>query len=625
MSQVLREDSVVKRNEGSEVPNRESGRLWLVLAILIATSFAVRLTAWVHWHTGAIESEGAEYARLAENLRSDVGYVGLVTPGPQLNFNPLFPLLIAGTSFLTHNNYELAGRLVALTMGGLLPLPVFGIAKRLFSDRVGFIAAALAVLHPLLIHLSFTVFSEGPYATLFLSAVYVTVRALQQSSIANWLLVGVTFGLTWLLRAEASMGFAIAVLFAFLIAPGDRMDRFKRSLAAIAAFLLLISPEAAFIYRSTGKLKLEGKSTIFSYDAVRILAAERHPDVEFVSPGGQREVPSAEPNVESGMRWEEKWAFFGLDSNFKGMGFAMRPHTEIIREAHVRLGDLFRILVAGTRQNLPVLVQRLSSDWLGAPLLPALALLGALRRPWRGKRTIGRWFFLLVMAAPVAATFLSLRTEQRYYFILIPMLIIFAANGLLGVGLWLKASSTAAGWRMFQSPVLSQMMVPGLLGLAMVLIPVSGMKSVYIFAESAPTTHVDKEIGSWLGSQQSHRNIKVVDLSIPLAYHARAALFSYFPYCSGDAATRYLDAAQVDYIILRRNVHFTRYYQDWLDHGVPDNRAQILQLPSIPGAEKFVVYRWLREGFSSNSTAVLPQAGIATNQSNPTSMVTRQP
>ncbi len=164
---------------GIEAINDRPRHLWLLLALMVVASLAVRLAAWSYWQTGAIESEGAEYARIAENLRNGVGYVGLVTPGPQLNFNPLFPLLIAGTSFVTRN-YELAGRLVALVMGALLPLPVFGVGSRLFNRRVGFIAAALALLHPLLVHLSFTVFSEGPYTTLFLSAVYFVVRALMR-------------------------------------------------------------------------------------------------------------------------------------------------------------------------------------------------------------------------------------------------------------------------------------------------------------------------------------------------------------------------------------------------------------------------------------------------------------
>src|SRR5712692_11921922 len=163
--------------------------LWLLLTIIVAASFAVRVAAWAHWPTGAIESEGAEYARIAENLRNGMGYVGLAHPGTQLNFNPLFPVLIAGTSFVTHN-YELAGRLVALIMGGLLPLPVFGIASCLFNRRVGVIAALLTMLHPLLVHLSFTVLSEGPYTALLLSAVYLVIRALDISSTRLWVLVG---------------------------------------------------------------------------------------------------------------------------------------------------------------------------------------------------------------------------------------------------------------------------------------------------------------------------------------------------------------------------------------------------------------------------------------------------
>src|SRR5712692_8602612 len=225
--------SAPKANHSAGSLSRPSHRVWVWLTIIVVASFAVRLAAWAYWQTGAIESEGAEYARIAENLRNGVGYVGLVTPGAQLNFNPLFPLMIAGASFVTHN-YELAGRLVTLLMGALLPLPVFGIASRLFNRRVGFIAATLTLLHPLLVHLSFTVFSEGPYATLLLSATYLVVRALDQSSTRNWLLVGVTFGLTWLLRAEASAALAIAVLFALFASPGERAVRLKRAMVAVA-------------------------------------------------------------------------------------------------------------------------------------------------------------------------------------------------------------------------------------------------------------------------------------------------------------------------------------------------------------------------------------------------------
>ena len=250
--------------------NSRSSVSWVLLIVMVAASFAIRVAALAHWGTGTIESEGAEYAKIAENLRSGVGYVGIVSPGPEVLFNPLFPLLIAGGSFLT-KNFEWAGRLVALIMGALLPLPVFGIASRLFNRRVGFIAGALTLLHPLLVYLSFMVYSEGPYAVVLLSAVYLVVRALDDSSTRLWLLVGGAFGLCYLLRAEAFAAFAISVLFALFAPAGTRTIKFKRAAYAIVVFLALALPEVIFLHRSTGKLLLEAKSTIvFSYAGRRI-------------------------------------------------------------------------------------------------------------------------------------------------------------------------------------------------------------------------------------------------------------------------------------------------------------------------------------------------------------------
>ena len=588
---------------GIEAINDRPRHLWLLLALMVVASLAVRLAAWSYWQTGAIESEGAEYARIAENLRNGVGYVGLVTPGPQLNFNPLFPLLIAGTSFVTRN-YELAGRLVALVMGALLPLPVFGVGSRLFNRRVGFIAAALALLHPLLVHLSFTVFSEGPYTTLFLSAVYFVVRALNDSSIGSWLLVGGAFGLTYLVRAEATAAFVIALLFALTATEGDLTVRCKRVVAALLVFVALALPVAIFIYKSTGKVRLEVKSTIFFYTGKRILAADTKPGMDYESPIGRHEVPSPVPDLESGQRWEDKWAFYGIDSHLKGMGFPLRPHAEVIQETQIKLKDMVRLLGKGIRQNAPALAQRLSSDWLGAPLLPALALLGALRRPWVGPQVSGRLFVLVVAVAPVLATFSALWNEQRYFFVLVPLLCIWAANGLCGVALWMKATATAAGWKVLARPACSQCIVPGLIGLATIVSPVPGVRRVYVFADSALPSRVDKEVGWWIGRRQNHP-VKIMDLSIPLAYHA-SAQFTYFPYCTGDLALRYLDAAQVDYVILRRGEKFTQYYEEWLTHGIPDHRAELLQLPSVAGADKFVVFRWHR-GESADSSRGVPK------------------
>lgn len=564
-------------------------RLYILVPLLLAGSFAVRLAALSYWGTGAIESEGSEYARLAENLRHGIGFVGLVTPGPQLNFNPLFPLLIAAASFLT-NNFEWAGRLVALIMGSLLPLPVFGIASRLFNPRVGLVAAVLTALHPVLLNLSFSVFSEGPYITLLLIAVYLVLRALDDPTLKWWLLVGAAFGLSYLVRTEATALFALTMLFVLVAADGPIAGKGKRVALAILVFLALALPQVIFIYKSTGRVRLEVKSTIFFYTGKRIFAAETNPGADYVSPGGHHEVPSPEPNMEPGEKWQEKWAFYGIDSNLKGMGFPLRPHVEVVRETRSSLKDVLHLLTRGLRQNGPVLLQRLSSDWLGAPLLPAFALLGALRRPWRGSQARGRLFLLLVGAAPVIATFFALWSEDRYYFVLVPLLCIWAANGLVEVGQWLHASFLGTQLNPAVRPAFAQWLLPAFIGLAIIISPLKAARRIYVFQEGAPGTRVDKEIGLWLAHQE--HPVKIMDISIPLAYHAGAPLFSYFPYCSETQALNYLDAAHIDHIVLRRGEIFTRYYADWLEHGIPDPRAERLPLPAIRGAEDFVVYRW---------------------------------
>jgi len=570
------------------ISNRHLSR-WLPLAIIVIVAFVIRVAALVYCGTGAIEQEGAEYARIAENLRHGLGYVGIATPGLQLNFPPLFPLLIAGASFVT-GNYEWAGRLVALILGSLLPLPVFGIASRLFNRRVGFVAAILTLLHPVLVNLSFAVFSEGPYITILLSAVYVVVRALNQPSIRLWCLVGGLFGLSYLVRVEGSAVFAIAVVFALIATKGDRMVKCTRAAVAIVVFLAFALPEVIFIYRATGNVRLDGKSKVFFYTGRRITAAEAAPVVDYVSPNGEHEVASSAPNVESGQRWEEKWALYGVDSHLKGTGTAMRPFAEIIRETRMTLKDQLLIGV-GVVRYAPEFLYWFRSDWLGAPLWPALALLGAVRRPWRRPQASSRFFVMLVAAVPLLANPLALRmpSEPRNCFVFIPLLCIWAGNGLFEIGRWVKASSAAVGWRILAHPKISHYIIPGLIGLAMIISPVKGARRLYVFRDGSVATRADKALGVWIGRRQ-YGPVRIMDLRIPLAYHA-GAQFSNFPYCTSDLALHYLDAAKVDYIILRPGEKFTAYYAQWLEQGIPSSRAELLHAPTA-GSDHFIVYRW---------------------------------
>jgi 4-amino-4-deoxy-L-arabinose transferase-like glycosyltransferase len=562
-------------NLKSEQPNQHvnvwSHPLFLV-AVIVFASFAVRIAALIFWGTGAIDSEGTEYARIAQNLRNGVGYVGMTSPGRELVFPPVYPLLIDLASFFTRQ-YDWAGRVVSLVLGALLPLPVFGIASRLYNRRTGFVAAMLTVFFPLFVNLSFAVKSEGTYITLLLSAVYIVLCALDRPSVRIYCLMGLLFGLAYLTRQEAVAPLLIAVFLGICYGEGSFARRSKLAVAAIAVFVVLALPEVVYLYKSTGKIKLETKSSIFFAEQVRTNLG--------------RENNEPDP---------EEWAQHSIDANLERTGTSNRPEADIVRETHITYGRLARILKTGMRKNIPILVEELSAGWLGAPFLPALALLGALRRPWKRLLVSKQLYILLVPLTAITATFTFTWTVPRYYFVLVPFLLIWAANGLVGVGLWTKATVDAAGWHWI-SPVITKGIVPGLVGLVLILSPLNAVRSLWEFRQDSRATQDIKQLGIWIGQQQN-RQVLIMDRSTPLAFHANAEWVA-FPYCDGDLALRFLDAAKVDYVILRGDEKYTAYYQDWLTNGIPDPRAERVSVTSTWDGSKLTVYRWHWNGSGS--------------------------
>lgn len=538
---------------------------FFVLSVIVAISFVVRLAALIFWGTGAIETEGAEYARIAENLRNGVGYVGIATPGPELMFPPLFPMLIAAASLLT-NDYEWAGRIVSFVLGAILPIPVFGVASRLFGRKTAVVAALIAAFYPLFINLSIVVYSEGAYATILLSGVYLVLRALDRPSIAAWCLVGAAFGLAYLVRQEALAPLLIAIVFGFVATNGPLITRCKGAAAAIAVFAVLASLQIILIYRATGKLRLEGKSAI-----------------NFALGSG----------VLEGQDSNESYA---INDKLEPVGVWMRPNVDVLDETHIALKRTPYFVAAALRRNIPTLLEYLSARWFGSPFLLALALLGLLRRPWRRPLASRHLYVLLVPVIAVAAALCVLHTNSpRYYFVLLPFLVIWAANGLVEVNRWTKTTVAASGFR-WVNPALSGGIVSGLVALAVVITPIAAVRNLHHFKSGSSEGRVTKDVGLWIREHNnllSGSSIRIMDLSTPLAFHA-GAQYVHFPYTNAQNAIRFLDAAKVDYVVLRRGAKFADYYEDWLARGIPDARAERVYVSSEANPGAFLVYAWHR-------------------------------
>jgi 4-amino-4-deoxy-L-arabinose transferase-like glycosyltransferase len=499
-------------------------RRFVFLSLMIVASVGVRAIAWGWWQTGAIESEGAEYARVAENLRNAQGYVGISTPGTELMFPPLFPVLIAGASYVTHN-YELAGRLVSFFFGALLPLPVFGVASELFERRTAILAAVLAMLHPLFVNLSITVFSEGIYATLLLSAVYLALRAFERPSIKRWSIVGGAFGIAFLLRQEAVLPMAFAVLLGLFARDVAQIAKVKRSAAAIAVFAILASPQVLLLYGATGRLLLEGKSRVNFAVGIRTLAGAKD----------SRTAKQFEDAVNK--------ALFSISDSPEGAGVAMRSNADVIRDTRIGVGDLVRLFTEAARRNTPTLIDQFSAKWLGAPFLPALALLGAIRRPWRPSTVVRHVFFIVVPASAVMATFTVVHAiYPRYYFILVPFLVIWGANGLVAIARWANASIASVFQQM--RPRVPGVVVALLIVIATLSYALKGTRSLFLFREGSVDTLAIKDAGEWIMRQQSAR-VRIMDVMDTLAFHADAD-YVHFPYSSADSALKFFDRTKID-------------------------------------------------------------------------------
>src|SRR5262249_30083269 len=144
----------------------------LVIALIGA---ALLRTAWAVLFNRSMEQEGIEYCRIAENLLSGRGYVGIFNNGTQLNFPPLYPVLIAAVSAVVRNS-AIAARIINIAFGAALVIPVCWIAQRLYGRRVAVTAAVLVVLHPVLIAGGASTYAEGPYLTLVMVGVACLIK-----------------------------------------------------------------------------------------------------------------------------------------------------------------------------------------------------------------------------------------------------------------------------------------------------------------------------------------------------------------------------------------------------------------------------------------------------------------
>jgi 4-amino-4-deoxy-L-arabinose transferase-like glycosyltransferase len=539
----------------------------------VAALVRVGFLAWAYAHGVTIDSEGAEYARIAENLLAGRGYVGLFDNGVQLNFPPLYPVLIAALS-LPIGDPELAARLINLLFGIALVVPMFQIADRMYGRRTAMVVGILTSLHPVLVARSISTYAEGPYLTLVMLAAAWVMRWMEEPRVTSAALAGLWLGLAYLTRPEA---FLLVGALAAAAGVSWLAHRRRTTLTGVGAlvgvFALVASPYVAFLTAETGRLRIEAKGTLAYVWGSRINA---------------------------GMSYDESVAAIGPD--LSGQGVFMRPNLEVLQSTSYSAGDMMRYLAQAAPRNVKTIIVALTESLvLGAPLLLPLVVLGLFRTPWERRRTIHEGVLLLLLAITVLALLSVQAFWFRYFYALLGPLIVWAGRGSHELGEWAARTTEHLGPRRRAAAATSAAVTWGTV-LVFLIVIARALPRDGEFRAAAD--HERRAAGAWL--RQFAPGPKVImDFSLLPAYYAGGSL-QFLPYSDGDRALRYIAQQAPAFIVLVEEYRANfPYFADWFDHGIPDRRAELVYDVGRPPQERIKIYRW-RGGHGPGPSAGAP-------------------
>ena len=536
----------------------------MFVGILVAT-VALR-GYWAVHHGAVLEGNGCEYARIAENLVKHGAYVGL-SGEPELMFPPLYPILLALGS-LVAGSVDGATRLVPFLAGVLLVPAMVALAWLLYGPRVALGAGVLTALHPVLIDLSGTAFSEGTYLLLMVMGLYCGLRSLDADTLAPTVWCGVVCGLAYLVRPEALL-YPVIILAVALVrdlrrpAFGTRFTR--RGLCLLAPLVALITPYATYLSVHAGSLRLEGKG-LMNYTI-----AERR---------------------NSGMSKEE--ASLGIGPDLSEDGPQLSPnHFVATTHRTLSLGEIARYWAASARRNkLPLLQQLLVLPLFGSALVVGLITLGLFRHAWTPQRTRYEGVLLAVAGGHLVLVLGLHYVDRRYLLPLLPMSLAWVSRGADEAARWGRTTArTALGRRAVR------WLDPGIRGvliLAVLLLAALGVRWGSL-QDEGPRARLWKDVGIWLGTYRPGPK-RVMTVATEIPYYSGGLSFG-MPYADGALALRYVHSKRPDFIVLVREKHYVApYLEEWLAEGIPDPAAKLIYRVGAASLPDIAIYEWHSSG-----------------------------
>ncbi len=354
----------------------------------------------------------AAYLLIARNLLASQGYAELwKTPDIQQ------PPVVAYLSLVGEGlrlPWAWAAAIPAhVLLGGLPPLPVYGLGRELYGRRVGLIAALLVAVHPALAvsPLYWSTMTEPPYLFFALGGIYSAWRIAQGGRWLWWIGMGGCLGLAYLTRPEAMAYFALLLLFVIVWQMRTAGWRGWVGMGAcLAVFVLVAAPYVIYLHQATGHWAFSGKQGV----TMEIAAAYVNHD----QAAHDRAVASLDSSGHE-IAWLSREKFdYGL------IQYIMANPRRFVRQVRLNMVETWRVLFH----------QDLLSPWI-----VGLVALGLFARPWTRSRAEGEVFLFLALV-PLTSLW-AFFVLSRFLVMAVIVALIWAAAGVDHLAGWAEESA----------------------------------------------------------------------------------------------------------------------------------------------------------------------------------------
>jgi len=460
------------------------------LLVLVSAAALLRLALSLYFPR-VIKDDEPIYLLLGQNLFAGNGFT--YTGSPELHFPPLHPLLVGLFSLMT-GDVEMASNIENAIFGGLLLLPVFAIALRIYGPQTAWLTAILlALFSPLTVSvLYWGTMSEPPFLFLLFLAVALFLAALDEQRLWMFPAAGAVIGLAYLTRNEAIGFFGGLLIFAL-----GWLWTSARSLSSktwygvgwfALAFILVASPYIWYLHVHTGQWMISGKLQI-TWNA-----------------GGWRDEGKTPDQIYNGLDSA------GVEINWLS---SERFQGNVFTHAMAHPGGLLNRVIRSAGSLKEQFFTRTNFWWALMPLV----ILGLFKQPWSRQR-FRYEAFLITIIAVLLIVFLPFGFAVRFFAPAFPILLMWTAKGALDLGQWCQDTVILLSAGSFLNRYIKAGLgwLPGGMAVAALIltIPVTADRAI------SATYFGDKQAGLWLRTH-APEDAKVMSMDIAAALYAGRA------------------------------------------------------------------------------------------------------